>query len=117
MVPTPPDRHRWHREFDLDLGGGPREFKKIYGKTMHGVMVGDASPRKNIKHGIPMVHKWTLSQRGASRQEFSLGLPCEMTMVCTSSIANCGTMVPFLVEMCIFAFPRTFATSVFLFFT
>jgi hypothetical protein len=34
-----------------------------------------------------------------------LGLPCEMTMVCASSTANYGTMVPFLVEMCIFAFP------------
>jgi hypothetical protein len=36
-----------------------------------------------------------------------------MTMVCASSTANFGTMVPFLVEMCIFAFPTTFATSVF----
>jgi hypothetical protein len=43
----------------------------------------------------------------------SLGLPCQETMVCASSIANSGTMVPFLVEMCIFAFPTTFATSVF----
>jgi hypothetical protein len=43
----------------------------------------------------------------------SLGLPCEVTMVCASSTANCGTMAPFLVEMCIFAFPTTFATSVF----
>jgi hypothetical protein len=44
----------------------------------------------------------------------SLGLHCQVTMVCASSTANCGTMVPFLVEMCIFAFPTTFATSVFL---
>jgi hypothetical protein len=43
----------------------------------------------------------------------SLGLPCQVTMVCAISIANYGTMVPFLVEMCIFAFPTTFATSVF----
>jgi hypothetical protein len=38
-----------------------------------------------------------------------------MTMVCGSSTANCGTMVPFLVEMCIFAFPITFATRFFQF--
>jgi hypothetical protein len=43
----------------------------------------------------------------------SLGLLCHVTMVCASSIANYGTMVPFLVEMCIFAFPTTFVTSVF----
>jgi hypothetical protein len=29
------------------------------------------------------------------------------------STANYGTMVPFLVDMCIFAFPTTFVTSVF----
>jgi hypothetical protein len=45
----------------------------------------------------------------------SLGLPCQVTMVCASFTANYGTMVPFLVEMCMFAFPTTFATSVFQF--
>jgi hypothetical protein len=43
----------------------------------------------------------------------SLGLLCQVTMVCASSIANYGTMVPFLVEMCTFVFPITFVTSVF----
>jgi hypothetical protein len=44
----------------------------------------------------------------------SLGLPCQVTMVCARSTENYGTMVPFLVEMCIFALPTTFATSVFI---
>jgi hypothetical protein len=44
----------------------------------------------------------------------SLGLLCKVTTVCASSTANYGTMVPFLVEICIFAFPPTFVTSVFL---
>jgi hypothetical protein len=43
----------------------------------------------------------------------SLGLLCQVTMVCASSAENYGTMVQFLVEMCIFAFPTTFVTSVF----
>jgi hypothetical protein len=67
MVPTPPGRHRWHREFDLDLerGLGNSEKIKKNGKIVHGVMVSDASPRKNNKHAIPRVH---IS---------SLGLPCQ----------------------------------------
>jgi hypothetical protein len=43
----------------------------------------------------------------------SLGLLCQVAMVCASSTANYGTMVPFLVEMCIFAIPTNFVTSVF----
>ena len=54
-----------------------------------------------------------LSHREVLPGRSSLGLPWQMTMVCASSTANFGTMVPFLVEMCIFAFPTTFATSVF----
>jgi hypothetical protein len=56
-------------ESDLDLRGGPGEFRKNLknGKALHGVMVSDASPRKNTKHAIPKVHMWTLSHRGASR--------------------------------------------------
>jgi hypothetical protein len=45
----------------------------------------------------------------------SLGLLCHVTMVCASSTVNYGTMVPFLVEMCIFAFPTTFVSCVFQF--
>jgi hypothetical protein len=47
---------------DIDLGGGPREFRKNQknGKTVHVVMVSDASPRKNTKHAILRVHMWTL---------------------------------------------------------
>jgi hypothetical protein len=43
----------------------------------------------------------------------SLGLLSQVTMVYASSIANYGTMVPFLAEMCIFLFPTIFVTSVF----
>jgi hypothetical protein len=43
----------------------------------------------------------------------SLGLLCQVTMVCASSTTNYGTMILFLVEMCIFVFPTTFVTSVF----
>jgi hypothetical protein len=55
-----------------------------------------------------LFHKEVLSGRS------SLGLLCQVNMVCASSIENYGTMVPFLVEMCIFAFPTTFVTSIFL---
>jgi hypothetical protein len=43
----------------------------------------------------------------------SLGLLSQVTMVVASSAANYRTMVPFLVDVCIFAFPTTFVTSVF----
>jgi hypothetical protein len=76
--------------------------------------VSDVSPRTNTKHGMPgftgeLFHEEVLPGRS------SLGLLCQVTMVCASSTAHYGTMVPFLVEMCIFAFPTTFVTSVFQF--
>jgi hypothetical protein len=76
MVPTPPGSHGWNREFDLDLGGGPREFRKNQKnrKTLHGVMVSNASPRKNTKKASQwftggLFHKEVLPGRS------SLGLP------------------------------------------
>jgi hypothetical protein len=45
----------------------------------------------------------------------SLSLLCQVTMVCASSTVNYGTMLPFLAEMCIFAFSTTFVTNVFQF--
>jgi hypothetical protein len=54
-----------------------------------------------------LFHKEVLPSRS------SLGLLCQVTMLCASSTANYGTMVPFLVVMCIFAFPTNFVISVF----
>jgi hypothetical protein len=59
-------------------------------------MVSDVPPRKNTKHACQgftgeLFDKEVLPGRG------SLGLPSQVTMVCASSTANYGTMVPFLV--------------------
>jgi hypothetical protein len=96
------------------LEWGPREFRKNKkkGKTLHGVMVSDAPPRK-IPNMASQGFTGGLFHKDVFPGRSSLGLLCQVTMVCASSIANYGTMVPFLVEMCIFAFPTTFVTSVF----
>jgi hypothetical protein len=63
-VPNPLSTHGSHREFDLDLKWGLREFKKSKnGKLAHGVMVCDVVPRKNIKHGMSRIHRKTLHKK------------------------------------------------------
>jgi hypothetical protein len=86
------------------LEGGLREFRKNQKKEkrVHGVMVCDVAPRKKIPNMVCQGFIENSSQKVANKQELSR-LSSHVTMVCASSVANYGTMVPFLVEMCIFA--------------
>jgi hypothetical protein len=116
MVPNPSCTHQWHREFDLDLEGGPREFRKFKKTEKHcvewwWVMYHLGKIQNMACQGFigELFHKEVLPGRS------SLSLLCQVIMVCASFTANYGTMVLFLVHMCIFAFPTTFVTSVFQF--
>jgi hypothetical protein len=66
-------------------------------------MVSDASARKHTKHAIPRVHMWTLSQRGASRQEFSWSSLADDHGLCKfhSKLWNHGPIFGGDVHLCI----------------
>jgi hypothetical protein len=85
----------WYREFDLDLEGRPREFRKIQKMEKHcmeswWVMYHLGKIPNMACQGFTgeLFHKEVLPSS-------SLGLPCQVTMVCASFTANYGTMVPF----------------------
>jgi hypothetical protein len=94
------------------FGRGLREFRKIKKMEKH------CMESWCVMYHLGKYQTWhskgsqeNSSQRVASGQEFSW-TSSQVTMVCASSISNNGNMVPFLVEMCIFARPTTFVASV-----
>jgi hypothetical protein len=85
MVPNPPDTHRWNREFDVDMERGPRKFRKNQKMEKHymerwGVMYHLGKIPNMACQGFTgeLFRKEVLLSRS------SLGLVCQVTMVCAS---------------------------------